>query len=304
MPVAMVSSRQRYDDPQARLPARECWSGVEVHRVWTPVGSGDHVYLDGRIDYLTFYMSLPWVLWRLLRPGDVVVAKTDPPLVSLVVAPVAWLRGAILVNWLQDVFPEVAVSLGEPPIPGPLTWLLRRLRNASLRMAAMNVRHRQPHGGVLGCPRLASATSAGDSELGARGRDPADFGEHSKLRRALALQDHFVVGYSGNLGRAHDVDTLFDAAQRLVSQSRIAFLIIGGGHGYDQLQQRARKAGLGNVQFLPYQPLATLSDSMAAADLHLVSLLPALEGKIVPSKFYGIAAAERPVDLLAIWTAS
>jgi glycosyltransferase involved in cell wall biosynthesis len=38
-----------------------------------------------------------------------------------------------------------------------------------------------------------------------------------------------------------------------------------------------------------------LEDSLTAADLHLVSLLPALEGLIVPSKLYGILAAGRPV---------
>ena len=37
-----------------------------------------------------------------------------------------------------------------------------------------------------------------------------------------------------------------------------------------------------------------LGDSMAAADVHLVSLLPRLEGLIVPSKIYGILAAGRP----------
>jgi len=41
-----------------------------------------------------------------------------------------------------------------------------------------------------------------------------------------------------------------------------------------------------------------LSDSMAAADLHLVSLRPSLEGLVVPSKFYGIAAAARPVAFI------
>jgi hypothetical protein len=41
-----------------------------------------------------------------------------------------------------------------------------------------------------------------------------------------------------------------------------------------------------------------LSDSMAAADLHLVSLRPEMEGLIVPSKFYGIAAAQRPVGFI------
>ena len=37
-----------------------------------------------------------------------------------------------------------------------------------------------------------------------------------------------------------------------------------------------------------------LGDSLAAADVHLVSLLPALEGLVVPSKLYGVLAAGRP----------
>jgi glycosyltransferase involved in cell wall biosynthesis len=37
-----------------------------------------------------------------------------------------------------------------------------------------------------------------------------------------------------------------------------------------------------------------LAESLAAIDVHLVSLRPELEGLIVPSKFYGIAAAGRP----------
>jgi colanic acid biosynthesis glycosyl transferase WcaI len=37
-----------------------------------------------------------------------------------------------------------------------------------------------------------------------------------------------------------------------------------------------------------------LSDSLAAADVHLSCLLPQLEGLIVPSKVYGVLAAGRP----------
>ena len=131
--VSIVASRQRYDDPSVSLPAHERWRGVDIHRIWTT--RFGRANLVGRaIDYLTFYLLLPWRLFWLLRRGGAVVAMTDPPLVSLVVAPVAWLRGARLVNWLQDVFPEVVVSLGEPPLPRRMAWLLRKLRNASLRM--------------------------------------------------------------------------------------------------------------------------------------------------------------------------
>ena len=50
-----------------------------------------------------------------------------------------------------------------------------------------------------------------------------------------------------------------------------------------------------NVLFQPYQPRERLSFSLSVSDLHVVSLKPTLEGLIVPSKFYGIAAAGRPV---------
>ena len=45
------------------------------------------------------------------RPGTVVIAMTDPPLLGVPALLVARLRGARCLNWLQDVFPEVAEGL-------------------------------------------------------------------------------------------------------------------------------------------------------------------------------------------------
>ena len=49
-----------------------------------------------------------------------------------------------------------------------------------------------------------------------------------------------------------------------------------------------------SVMFRPYQSRERLSESLSAPDVHLISLKPNLEGLIVPSKYYGIAAAGRP----------
>jgi glycosyltransferase involved in cell wall biosynthesis len=117
----------------------------------------------------------------------------------------------------------------------------------------------------------------------------------SSLRVRLDLLDHFVVCYSGNLGRAHEFDTLLGAAEALRDESAFVFLIIGGGAKMEALKQGVAARALGNFRFLPYQPRETLEDSLAAADVHVVSLLPELEGLIVPSKLYGILAAGRPV---------
>ena len=298
LPVAMVASRQRYDDPAARLPARESWRGVEIHRIWTSQFGRGH--LIGRaLDYLTFYLSLPAALWRVLGSGDVVVAKTDPPLVGLLVAVVAKLRGASLVNWLQDVFPEVAVSLGQPRLPKAMVRVLKWLRNRTLRQASMNV--------VIGSRMGEYLVSQGVDKSRVRVIpnwaheeviQPMPTGSSNLRRRQGLLQDDFVVAYSGNLGRAHDINTLYDAAEQLRTHADVVFLVIGGGYGYQRLRVRAEAAGLHTMRFLPYQKLGDLSDSMAAADLHLVSLLPELEGLIVPSKFYGIAAASRAVGFI------
>jgi glycosyltransferase involved in cell wall biosynthesis len=292
--VHVVCSRQLYTDEAAALPARETIGGVHVHRLWT-TRFGRNRLLGRAIDYASFYLTAARFLLMRLRRRDVVVAKTDPPLISVFAALAARLRRAVLVNWLQDVFPEVASALGANPLPAALDRLLRRMRNASLRQAAVNV--------VLG-ERMrdtiaAQGVPAAQIEVIENWADTAALSvlspAHSALRASLGLHDRFVVGYSGNLGRAHEYQTLLGAAVRLRNDASIAFLVTGGGVGMDALHVAARERGLQNIRFLPYQPRARLGDSLAAADVHLVSLLPGLEGLVMPSKFYGILAAGRPV---------
>jgi colanic acid biosynthesis glycosyl transferase WcaI len=67
--------------------------------------------LGRSLDYASFYLVAGWRLWRLARPGDVIIAKTDPPLLSAIAACITRLRGARLINWQQDIFPEVAEAL-------------------------------------------------------------------------------------------------------------------------------------------------------------------------------------------------
>jgi glycosyltransferase involved in cell wall biosynthesis len=118
--------------------------------------------------------------------------------------------------------------------------------------------------------------------------------EQNDLRVEWNLQDKFVVGYSGNMGRAHEFETILAAAEKLKGWAGIVFLFIGGGPQRDWIRQEAQRRELANIRFKPYQPRERLSLSLSVPDVHLISLQPPLEGLIVPSKFYGIAAAGRP----------
>jgi colanic acid biosynthesis glycosyl transferase WcaI len=115
------------------------------------------------------------------------------------------------------------------------------------------------------------------------------------LRQQWQLENKFVVGYSGNLGRAHDCDTILAAAERLHAMTNIVFVCIGSGHLMKELAEQVRQRGLRNFLFLPYQDETMLKFSLGVADVHWLSLKPAVEGLIVPSKFYAIAAAGRPI---------
>jgi colanic acid biosynthesis glycosyl transferase WcaI len=292
--VHILCSRQLYGAADARLAAHETIRGIVVHRLWT-TRFGRHRLLGRAVDYGSFYVSCAVALMRRLHSADIVVAKTDPPLISVVVAAAARIKHAVLINWLQDVFPEVATQLGVNPWPVRVDGWLRRLRDASLRAATVNV----VLGGRMRDYLIARRVPAQKIQVIENWAESEalhpKLASDSLLRSRLGLADRFIVGYSGNLGRAHEIETLLGAAAALCADDRIAFLFIGGGAKMDELKSRVGEQRLANFHFLPYQSRDSLDDSLAAADVHLVSLIPALEGLVVPSKFYGVLAAARPV---------
>lgn len=293
--VTVIASRMRYDDPSVRLAPVETLDGVHVHRVATTrLGRGS--VLGRLIDYLSFYLAASWALLRMVRRGDTVIAKTDPPLISVPAAMVAQLKGARLVNWLQDLYPEVAVAMGIRALDGIGGRIVARLRDWSLARAETNVAI-----GELMAERLsARGIDARSIRVVQNWSSDTDVGpvpaEANPLRREWGYAvDDIVVAYSGNLGRAHEVETLLDAATRLADRRDIHFLFIGGGHHLEAVKARAAAGGQANVAVRPYQPRAVLAQSLSVGDVHWLSLRTAFEGLIVPSKFFGIAAAGRPV---------
>jgi colanic acid biosynthesis glycosyl transferase WcaI len=293
--VRVLASRQRYDDPQARLPHAESKSGVFINRLAT-TRFGRSALLGRGLDYLSFYGSAWHSVLAWAKPGDILVVKTDPPLLCVAGMQAAKHHGLHLVNWLQDLYPEVATQLGVPLVKGPIAQALMQLRDVALRSAKANVVVGECMAEILRSRGVASdrilviPNWCDDEEIRPVPR------HDNPLRRAWSLEDRFIVGYSGNLGRGHEFDTVLAAAECLRSDPRIVFLFIGGGSKFDELARRVRERKLDQLfRFLPYQERSALKHSLGVPDVHWISLMPELEGLMVPSKFYGIAAAGRPV---------
>ncbi len=298
--IGAITSRQLYDEPDAQLPRRETVNGVRILRVGS-TNFGRASLVGRAFDYLSFAHN---ALWKIHSQRDaLIVAMTDPPLTSVIAAA----AHRPYINWLQDLFPDVAEALG---VRAPR--FLHRVRDWSLRRARANVVIGEQMASRVPRPVVREnwAVGVGHQTAGSRqqtaggetrgsldfarddGGDARDDGGGSPLLSAAGcLLPTFTVGYSGNLGRAHDVATMIGAMRLLREDLAIAFKITGGGARLDEV----RRENLPNVRFAPYASLEGLSDSLASVDVHLVSLNPRLEGLIVPSKFYGVLAVGRPV---------
>jgi glycosyltransferase involved in cell wall biosynthesis len=292
-PVTVLASRQYHDRSGGRLLADEMVDGVRIHRLATS-GFGRRRLLGRALDYLGYHLLAALWLLAHARRGDICIVCTDPPLLSVSVALPLRLRGAKLVNWLMDLFPEVAIDLGLVRRKGIAAGLSLRVRDWSLRRAAANA-----------CPMDAMARYLAERGIAAEKLTVTPHwsdGDEiypvaragNQLRRAWHYGPEFVVGYSGNFGRAHDFSTILEAAERLRDRDDIAFLFIGDGQQRSLVEAEAARRGLKRITFKPLQPGELLAESLSVADLHLISLQPILDRSIVPSKLYGVLAAGRP----------
>jgi glycosyltransferase involved in cell wall biosynthesis len=289
--VDVVTSRLLYSGEKDKLPVREKVNGVCITRLWsTRFGRAN---LAGRfLDYLSVYFSYLVHLVLRTRPGDIVVAKTDPPLMSVPCWMGKTLRGYQLVSWCQDIFPEILahrssgfpISLVVPALTG--------LRNLSLNgsdtvaVLSEDMRGFLQNEGIRSPKRILPNWAISETE-------PTDH-EVLNLRREWGLENRFVLGYSGNLGRVHDWKTLYASLDALADIEGLTILLVGGGAGYEALRSACTSNGSPDIRFLPYQPRERLGACLRVPDVHWLSLLPEMSPLVFPSKFYGILSAGRP----------
>jgi colanic acid biosynthesis glycosyl transferase WcaI len=293
--ITVVSSRLDYSNKTIQYRHRESLGGVKVVRLWsTRFGRGT---LAGRLlDYLTIYYSFFAYILRNLGPDDIVVLKTDPPLLSILGALGRMVKQFRLVSWCQDVFPEVAmVGMQESILTDLIFQPLKLIRDWSLAASDRVVVLGHDMWAYLAGRRLDPRRMACISNWSVQSDEPHT--READLRRQWGIrEDAFVVGYSGNLGRAHDWRTLLAVARRFRGDENVVFLFCGGGHGYDHLREAVGDESLSSqFVFLPYQPLEDLASSLRVPDVHWFTLKEAMTPFIYPSKFFGILQAGRAV---------
>ena len=243
------------------------------------------------LSYASFYLSS--VVRGLLLPRpDLIITLTTPPLLSLLGTAIKWLRGSRHFIWEMDVYPDVAVDLGYfkaggwlDRVTGFLADLSRRRSDGILALGEC-MRERLIRRGIPPAHIVVAENWADGSAIHpiARRSDPHD-----------ATAQSLVLLYSGNLGLAHDLDTLSGAMLALSSDTRFRFVFAGSGGRREELEHFCSVHNIQSVEFKPYVKRGSLSERLSAGDIGLVTQRDSCCGSVVPSKVYGLMAAGRPV---------
>jgi len=282
-----------------RIAKRLEHRGIHIHRLWGT--AFPKLSLAGRIvNQLSFTCSV-FLHLLLRRPKKPILVLTNPPFLAIVCAVLHVLRlGPPYLYLIFDVYPETAVRLG---LLGEHSWLARAWERLNLfvcrhasaiivigRCMKDVIGRKLQRGGVMVNGNLHHIHVWCDDKAirpVPRRANP--------LAKTFDVAGKFVVGYFGNMGRFHDVETIMGAAERLRREREIVFLLVGEGHKKKWAMDYARENRLDNCHFKGYVGREQLSCLLSLADVGLVSLLNGQEGLSVPSKTFGLMAAAVPV---------
>jgi len=287
--VTVFTADRGYDDPDIRYPRRQTRDGVRIVRLpWSSFGKRSMlVRLAGGVSF-TLQATIRALFTRGLSR---VVVTTVPVMLPISGAVLALLRRAGVTYWIMDLNPDQLVALDVVSRRSLLVRMLDWCNVALLRRAAAVIVCDEYMAG-----RVRDKFNPGDRlhvvtpwahdqhlEPVARAENP--------FRAAHGLDARRVIMYSGNHALTNPLGTLLDAAARLADDPRLMFVFVGGGAGKKDVEARR----LPNVLSLPYQPLDRIKYSLSAADVHVVTIGPAVVGIVHPCKIYGAMAVGRPI---------
>jgi len=282
---------------RSRPPREMEHNGILIHRTWGT--QFPKLSLPGKLSNLVTFALSSTCRVLLSRDASPLLILTNPPFLAVAGVLCRWIRRRPYIFLVFDVYPDVGRELGVIKPGGLLerAWdVLNRVlyRNAShvivLGRCMADVVRRPNKLGPLAEDRLHVIHMwSDDRTIRAVPRSS------SNLLKEWGLEDKFVVQYSGNMGRIHDIETILQAAWTLRERRDIHFQFIGEGYKKRLVQSFLQEKQLGTCSVRTYVPREQLPDSLAAASVGIVSLLPACTGLAVPSKIYGVMAAGRPV---------
>lgn len=296
--VSVLTGQPNYPDGQV-FHGHRAWSagctvhgGTPIYRVpLVPRGQGGALRLV--LNYLSFIASACTIgAWLLRRERfDVVFVYATSPLLQAIAAVwIGWLKGARVITWVQDLWPDSLEATGyvrSPQLLGAVAALVRWIyRHNDLLLA-------QSPAFVEAVQRMAGATpvvyhpNPGDAAVAKPAYD---------TQPALRLTPGFNIVFTGNLGTVQAFETVLDAAEQLREKADVRWILVGSGSRSAWLAEETRRRGLACVELPGRFDPGAMPGIYAQASALLVSLVRSpIMSRTVPSKLQAYLAAGRPI---------
>jgi len=280
-------------DRVTKIPKHIVYKEIKINRLWGtrfPKLS----FLGKLLNQLTFTFSA-FIKLIFDTSRRTILVVSNPPFLTIVCAILRIFGGKPYIALLFDIYPDVAVKLDVLKENSIIKKAWDSLNRFMFNNASFIV--------ILGRCMKETIKRKGISEEKIRiihvwSDDKLIQGNlrvNNPFKEKWGLENKFVVSYSGNMGRFHDMETIMEAAKMLKDKTGIVFLFVGEGQKKRWMQEIAKKWQLTNCRFYSYVAKEDLGYMLTCADVGLVSLSKGVEGLSVPSKFYGVLSAEVPV---------
>ena len=301
--VTVITTTPHYNvepEARARQPLHRRWGGllyrsdcrgIPVYHASIPV-KGSRV--GARVlDYVRFHAISTMAGLAATGGYDVILAPSPPLTIGLSAWVLGLARRVPFIYNVQEIYPDVAVSLGVLN-NRYIIRLLERVerfiyaRSRTIVVISESFRRRLLAKGVPP-QKLRLIPNFVDTDFVRPGE------RHNGFSAAHGLDKRFVVLYAGNIGLTQGFEIVIAAARRLAHLPDVCFLIVGDGARRTWLEEQLAKDPCPNVTLLPYQPRSVVPQIYASSDLCLVPLKQGTAQATFPSKVYTIMAAGRPV---------
>ena len=292
--VSIFTGQPSYAYSNKQAPIREIKNNLNIRRSKTVQICSSRIRAK-TINGIIFTLRSAWHILRNGRQYDTIILTTAPPFLAFAgyLSNLFW--GTQYICLIYDLYPDVVVELGVVSQNHLITkfWhyfnriIWQKAKAIIVLSKTMKQRIIAKHSTVAHKIAVIHNWSDADWIKPLPKKDNWFACQHG-------IDRQFTVLYSGNMGRCHDLETIFGAIKLLRNQP-IKFVFIGAGAKYEPLQEAVSKSQLNNCIFLPYQEKNHLPYSLTACDLALVSIAEGLEGVVAPSKLYGIMAAGKAI---------
>ncbi len=278
---------------EEEFPQGENYGKLKVKRVM-PLGGNKGNFFSRMLSYVSFSVY-SFLVGLFERNVDAIVASSPPLTTAATGLLLRFFKRKPLIFDVRDLWPKCAVDLGflnnKLAIKYSYSLERRAYKKASLisvvtpkfveYLKENNVEEEK----IVYVPNFSCDISDYSLE------------ETQHFKKALGLENKFVVGYFGNHGHAANLMQLLDVAELFMKNgSDVSFILGGAGYKKAEIVDYADKKGLTNIIFVQNLSRSDVLKYVRVCDVCTTPLLANESMKAVyPSKVFTYMACRKPI---------